>query len=162
MIIRPETTGDHQAIFELTKAAFAPMPFGDDNDAFLTGNLRDAGDLLLSLVADEVGVIGHAAFSPATVQAPGRWASLGPISVVADRQRQGIGSALTAEGLKRLKNAGFDGCVLIGNPSVYGPMGFVSGGITYRDLALKLVQWHSLTGLKPQGEVVFAPALEHT
>jgi len=160
MIIRPETTGDHQSIFELTKAAFAPMPFGDDNDAYLTGNLRDAGDLILSLVADDDGVIGHVAFSSVTINAPGRWIGLGPISVTIDRQRQGIGSALVAEGLAQVKDLGFDGCVLIGNPSVYGPMGFVSGDITYRDLAPKLVQWHSLTGLKPQGEILFAPALE--
>lgn len=160
MIIRPETSSDHRAIHDLTKAAFAPMPFGDEGDARLPENLRSMGDLLLSLVAEEEEIIGHVAFSPVTLTCDGLWAGLGPISVTATRQRQGIGSKLAKEGLNWLKEQGFDGCVLIGNPKVYGSMGFQSGGITYRNLSPDLVQWYSLTGAKPSGEVVFAPALE--
>jgi len=163
VIIRPETTSDHQAIHDLTKAAFAPMPFGDENDAALAGELRKAGDLLLSLVADADGIIGHAAFSEVKLPSKGRWVGLGPISVRADRQRQGIGSKLVDTGLMDLRSQGYDGCVLIGNPAVYGPMGFVSdGALTYRDLAPKLVQWKSLSDMAPKGEVTFAPALEIT
>ena len=162
MIIRPETTKDHQAIHDLTKAAFAPMPYGDENDAILPERLRDAGDLLLSLVAEDQGqVIAHVALSPVQVDAPGDWVGLGPISVEIARQKQGIGTAIAHEGLARMKAQGFSGCVLIGNPKVYGPMGFVSDGrLTYRDLCSDLVQWLSFDGSTPAGEIVFADALE--
>ncbi len=159
MIIRPETDADHRAIHTLTRDAFAPMPFGDDGDAFLPERLRDAGDLLVSLVAVEDDLIGHVALSPAQA-GPGTWAGLGPVSVRADKQRQGIGTRLAQTALEKIRNDGFDGCVLIGNPDVYGPMGFRSGGITYRDLSDHLVQWISFGALRPSGGIRFAPALE--
>lgn len=161
MIIRPETPQDRQAIYDLTKAAFAPMPFGDESDAGLTDALRADGELLLSLVAEDDGIIGHAAFSPVQQDALGVWIGLGPISVQGDLQRQGIGTALVNAGLERMAARGVDGCVLIGNPKVYGPMGFVSDGrITYRDHSNEIVQWRSLSGAKPAGEIVFAKAFE--
>jgi GNAT superfamily N-acetyltransferase len=52
-------------------------------------------------------VVGHIAFSPVTIfPQPGRWYSLGPVSVRPDRQRQGIGKSLIQEGLRLLKAAG--------------------------------------------------------
>ena len=44
------------------------------------------------------------------------------------RQRQGIGKALIAAGLKLLDERGASGCALIGNPDIYGRAGFVSDG----------------------------------
>lgn len=117
----------------------------------------------MSLVADEDSVIGHVAFSKVKLPCAGRWVGLGPVSVRVDRQRQGIGSALVKAGLDDINARGFDGCVLIGNPKVYGPMGFLNNGkITYRDLPPNLVQWHSFAALEPSGEITFAPALEVT
>jgi len=161
LIIRAETIDDHQAIYDLTEAAFAPMSFSDGTEAAIIGKLRDADDLILSLVADDQGVIGHAAFSPVTVDAVGRWAGLGPIAVDFLRQKQGIGTQLVDQGIRQLEDLDFDGVVLIGNPKVYGPMGFVSDGrLHYRDLPAEIVQWYSITGHKPSGRIIFAPALE--
>ncbi|SEW43566.1 putative acetyltransferase [Cognatiyoonia koreensis] len=161
MIIRPENEDDHAAIHDLTRAAFAPMPFATESDAGLTDALRKAGDLMLSLVVEDDGLIGHVAFSPLKQDASGVWVGLGPVSVRNDRQRRGIGTTLIKAGLEQMAARGVDGCILIGNPAVYAPMGFVSDGrITYRDLPDKLVQWYSLSGAKPAGEVVFAKALE--
>ncbi len=161
MKIRPETDADIQAIFDLTKVAFAPMSFADENDPFLPQGLRDAGDLLLSLVMEDAGqIIGHVAFSPVSLECPGKWVGLGPISVMPGRQRQGLGTKLANHGLAQLADQGFDGCVLIGNRDVYGPMGFTSGDLAYRDLPTELVMGRSFTGLVPSGRIVFAPALE--
>ncbi len=163
MLIRPEEPGDEVAIRDLTKVAFAPMPFADDTDHLLPEMLRKDGDLSLSLVAIEEGhIIGHAAFSPATIgDEPTGWMGLGPISVTPARQRQGIGSALCAEGCAMLESQGALGVVLIGNPKVYEPMGFMSdGNLTYRELPPKLVQYKCLHGAPAKGVVTFAPALE--
>lgn len=163
MLIRPETTHDIAAIRQLTDTAFAPMPYADGNEGAALDQMRSDGDLTLSLVAEEDGqIIGHVAFSPAQITyASGDWYGLGPISVRADRQRQGIGTRLTQQGLDQLRAGGAAGCVLIGRPQVYGPMGFVSdGNLTHGKLDLSLVQYIVLHGTRPRGEVTFAPALQ--
>lgn len=162
MRIRPETPADHQAIFDLTQAAFAPMAFADGDEGDVINQMRDDGDLTLSLVAETDQIIGHIAFSPAQISgAKGDWFGLGPISVRADHQRQGIGTQLAKAGLAQLSQSGAAGCVLIGNPAVYAPMGFVSdGGLTHGGLDPKLVQYIVLGGTHPSGEVRFAPALQ--
>ncbi|WP_342077746.1 N-acetyltransferase [Yoonia sp. SS1-5] len=165
MQIRPETASDTRTIRELTEVAFAPMPYGDGTEGACIDRLRIDGDLTLSLVADEAGeIIGHVAFSPAQIsKATGDWYGLGPISVRADRQKQGIGTMLAQAGLKQLKTRGAAGCVLIGRPAVYGPMGFVSdGNLTHGKLDTALVQYIGLNGTPPKGEVTFAPALQET
>ena len=160
MIIRPETEADQQTIYDLTKEAFEPMPFADGTEAQSINNLRANGDLTLSLVAEDKDVIGHIAFSPAKVAADQNWIGLGPISVAKKFQRKGIGTQLTRAGLIQVKQLGYKGCVLIGNPAVYGPMGFAAGGITYRELDPALVQYVAFGSEKPIGEVKFADALE--
>ncbi|MFT6074194.1 MAG: putative acetyltransferase [Yoonia sp.] len=162
MLIRPETPHDHAAIFDLTKSAFAPMSFSDGTEPGAISALRNDGDLTLSLLGDIGEIIGHVAFSPTTISGgKGQWFALGPISVRTAKQRQGIGSTLAAEGLKRLATKGTAGCVLLGTPQVYVPMGFVSDGhLTDGGLHTKFVQYQVLNGSVPQGKIAFAPALQ--
>ena len=165
MLIRPETADDTRIIHRLTDDAFAPMPYCDGNEGASIDQLRSDGDLTLSLVAEEQGkIIGHVAFSPATISdASGDWYGLGPISERTDRQKQGIGTKLAHEGLKQIKARGAAGCVLIGRPAVYGPMGFVSdGSLPHGKLDPAIVQYILLNGTAPKGEVTFAPALQET
>src|SRR5512136_551471 len=51
---------------------------------------------------------------------------LGPISVLPEFQRQGIGKSLIREGLSSLKSLGAKGCVLVGDPGYYERFGFRS------------------------------------
>jgi putative acetyltransferase len=125
--IRPERPEDHAIIDDITKRAFAPMPFADDNDLLIITRLRNTGGLSLSLVAESgVRVVGHVAFSPATTgdNAAG-WYALGPISVEPALQRKGIGKALIAEGLRLLKLKDATGCILVGDPGYYPSSGFI-------------------------------------
>ncbi|MEO1732213.1 MAG: N-acetyltransferase [Pseudomonadota bacterium] len=161
MRIRPEIPRDHLAIHDLTERAFDGKPYSDGTEAGIPAALRIAGDLTLSLVAEaEDIVIGHVALSPVQiVGVNGSWYGLGPIAVAPDLQRQGIGRALVAQAMDRLRGLNAAGCVLIGNPDVYGPMGFVSDGrLTYRDTDPRYVQYLVLNGVGPCGELVFAPA----
>ncbi|MDX8349250.1 N-acetyltransferase [Cognatiyoonia sp. IB215446] len=162
MLIRAEAPEDHRAIHDLTQAAFAPKPFADGFEGPLIDMLRDAGDLALSLVADEDEIIGHVAFSPAQItDAEGAWYALGPISVRADRQRQGIGRKLVEAGLTILAERGAAGCVLTGNPSIYERLGFVSDGNLHHDgTEDRYVLWRRLHGAAPRGFVTFAPAFD--
>ena len=163
MQIRSERPDDDVAIHELTRAAFEPMPFSSGTEAPIIRALRTAGDLTLSLVAEDDGtIVGHVAFSPVTIDGVhGGWFGLGPIAVRADRQRQGIGKALIARGIELLRQQGAAGVALIGNPEIYSRAGFESDGLlAYGDLDRRLVQRLVLSGPPPQGELKFAPAFD--
>src|SRR6516164_485055 len=77
--------------------------FGRLSEAELVGALREAGDSIVSLVADDDGqIIGHVLLSK--MDAPFPALALAPVSVIPPRQRSGIGSALieTEAGLPSL------------------------------------------------------------
>lgn len=117
-LIRNETPEDFSVISEVTVEAFRPLGFETLYEPFVIEALRIAGALTISLVAEiDHRVIGHIAFSPATVSdgTPG-WYALGPVSVLPEYQRVGIGRALIWAGLERLKAMHEKGCCLVGHP----------------------------------------------
>ena len=92
MIVRSETPGDIAAIRAVEEAAFRQSA-----EAQLVDDLRDAGDSVFSLVAvDDETVIGHALFS--RMKAPFPALALGPVAVLPECQRTGIGSRLIRAG----------------------------------------------------------------
>jgi putative acetyltransferase len=124
-IIRPERSGDIATIHDLTKRAFAPMPFADGNEQDIIDRLRSMGDLTLSLVAEQNGAVaGHAAFSQAACADSVGWYGLGPLSVEPALQRKGIGKALIAEGLRQLQEMNARGCIVMGDTNYYPRSGF--------------------------------------
>jgi putative acetyltransferase len=105
---------------------FLIIPFSRQTEHQIVRGLREAGALKLSLVATMDGrVVGHVAFSPVMVgaQDPGWW-GIGPVSVAPAHQRSGIGSSLIRSGLRRLRESGVAGCVVLGDPAHYGRFGF--------------------------------------
>lgn len=164
--LRPETAADHSRICDMTQEAFAPMPFADGDEGFAIGRMRKAGDLVLSLVAENAGtVIGHIAFSPVTIAGRSdRWFALGPVAVDPAHQGRGVGRMLIEGGLSRLKAqiAGAKGVVLTGNPDLYSRFGFASDGrLTYGGLHPRYILFHSFDARPPPaGEVRFVDGLE--
>ncbi|MDQ1316321.1 MAG: putative acetyltransferase [Pseudomonadota bacterium] len=126
VLIRSETSADVGAIAEVTAAAFKTLAISNQTEHFIIAALRAAKALAISLVAEVDGrVVGHIAFSPVTISdGSSDWYGLGPVSVLPEYQRRGIGSALIQEGLSRLKNLGARGCCLVGHPGYYGRFGF--------------------------------------
>jgi putative acetyltransferase len=125
--IRPETPSDIDAIREINVAAFLDHPYSHQTEHLIVDALRAAGALEISLVAlrdERPG--GHVAFSKATVGASKEWFLLGPVAVLPELQRQGIGSALVGAGLEQLRSRGAPGCVLVGDPGFYRRFGFRS------------------------------------
>ncbi len=128
IVIRNETESDIQAISDITRAAFENHPYSHQTEEFIIKALRDSNALTISLVAVAGNrVVGHIAFSPVTIsdRTPG-WYGLGPISVLPEFQRQGIGKSMLREGLSLLKSMGAKGCVLVGDPGYYERFGFRS------------------------------------
>mgnify|MGYP001038383951 CR=1 FL=1 len=134
ILIRSERATDAEAISQVTYAAFLGKFSDHPTEHLIVDGLREAGMLTLSLVAEADGkILGHAAFSPVTVNEEFiGWYGLGPISVVPELQKQGIGSKLIQEGLARLRGLDAKGCVLEGSPAYYQRFGFKPiAGLTY-------------------------------
>lgn len=126
LLIRNETEADFEAITAVTVEAFKSLDVSDQMEQFVILALRKAGALTISLVAELEGkVVGHIAFSPIEISdgTPG-WYGLGPVSVLPEYQRQGIGKKLINKGLELLKNSAANGCALVGHPDYYWRFGF--------------------------------------
>jgi putative acetyltransferase len=126
MIIRNETISDIEAISKVTIAAFKNLAISNHTEQFIINALRNANALTISLVAELDGnVVGHIAFSPVAISDGSLdWYGLGPISVLPEHQKQGIGKSLILEGLSLLKDIGGRGCALVGDPNYYKRFGF--------------------------------------
>ena len=158
MIIRNETASDIDAIREITIAAFQTLEISNQTEHFIIEALRAANALTLSLVAEVDGrVTGHIAFSPVTISGGTRnWYGLGPVSVLPDYQRQGIGNALIREGLTRLKDLKARGCCLVGYPEYYRQFGFQNvPGLELEGVPGEVFFALSFDGHIPQGKVTF-------
>lgn len=162
--IRPEAPADIEAIRALTDAAFRNVEHSDQSEAAIVDGLREAGAMTLSLVAvgPEDAILGHVVFSPVSIESgEAGWYGLGPVSVWPHCQRRGVGTALVAEGLRRLEERGASGCVLLGDPAFYARFGFASDpALTYRGLPVQYVQRLVMVPPAPMGEIAYHPAFE--
>jgi putative acetyltransferase len=122
MIIRPEREPDRDAVRRVHATAFTTPEEADLVDA-----LRAGADPLVSLVAEDAGeIVGHVMFSPVTLPDPRlRLMGLAPLAVVPERQRGGVGGALTRAGLERCREIGAGAVVVLGHPDYYPRFGFV-------------------------------------
>lgn len=126
LVIRPETPADQAAIHDITKRAFAPMPYADGNEQDLIDRFRAAGALAISLVAELHGAVaGQVTFTEAFAAdgSPG-WYALGPVAVEPELQAKHIGSKLIETGIAMLRERDAAGCILVGNPAYYSRFGF--------------------------------------
>ncbi len=156
--IRSETDSDVDAITDVTIAAFKTFEIGNHTEQFIIEALRAAKTLTISLVAElDARVIGHIAFSPVTISddTPS-WYGLGPVSVLPEYQRQGIGKALIREGLSRLRDMNAQGCCLVGHPEYYRQFGFTNTPeLVLENVSPEVFFALSFDGHTPQGTVTF-------
>lgn len=165
VIIRNEKDADIEVITEVTIAAFKNHPISNHTEQFIINALRAAGALTISLVAEiDRQIVGHIAFSPVTISdGTTDWYGLGPISVLPDYQRQGIGKALINEGLSLLKNKGAQGCALVGDPSYYQRFGFKNyPELIYEGIPQEFFLILPFTQKIPQGIIVFHDGFKAT
>ncbi|QHT62405.1 N-acetyltransferase [Paenibacillus lycopersici] len=128
-LIRSERYGDFSGIAELNAAAF-DYGYGM-GETVLVNQLRSrrSFDPELSVVAEIDGtIIGHALFTPQRIRIRGEMLDaviLAPAAVLPAYQKQGAGSRLIAEGLRRAKEKGFRLSVLLGHPEYYARFGYL-------------------------------------
>lgn len=124
MTVRPEKPEDIPAIRIVNRLAF-----GGAAEADLVDALRRNGKTVISLVAEDDGlIVGHIFFSPAEIQSKRAGLTglgLAPLAVIPERQKQGIGSMLVEHGLRRSREEGHPYVVVLGHPEYYPRFGFV-------------------------------------
>ncbi len=114
---------DHERIDEVNRLAFPT-----DAEARLVRLLRQGASSFVSLVAaDPAGVVGHIAFSNASldIQESVFVMGLAPMSVVPDRQREGIGGRLVAAGIEACRALGVQIIIVLGHTEYYPKFGFL-------------------------------------
>ena len=163
--IRNESANDAAAIEAVTVAAFASAAHTAGTEHFIVAALRRAGALAVSLVAEVGGeIVGHVAVSPVTLSdGTTGWYGLGPISVLPEHQRRGVGSRLMMEAMQRLRDIGAVGCVLVGDPAYYTRFGFHNEpALTYPDVPAQYFLVLPFEESAPRAEVTFHPAFRAT
>lgn len=136
IIIRKETTNDFRKVEEVTRQAFAYPErverggIGCPYEHWMVNELRKRdGVMSLSLVATVGGeIVGHVICSNGIVKAGEHEKAvlnLGPISVLPQYQKQGVGKALINELIKNAKEQGFGAFLFFGRPEYYPQFGFV-------------------------------------
>ncbi len=128
--VRAERPGDVAAIATLHRAAF-----GSEVESGIVERYRldERWDPLLSLVAVDAGgrIVGHALVSVGRLEVDGAIdgrvvvLALGPIAVVPDLQRRGIGGALMRAAIAAADARGAAALFLLGHPTYYPRFGFV-------------------------------------
>lgn len=159
MLIRNEAPGDIPAISGLVKEAFATLAQSTGAEAGIVERLRAENGLILALVAEDEGeVVGYLAASVARVGAQQGWGLIGPLAVLPSMQGQGIGTALMAEALRRLRQI-CRGAALVGDPTYYQRFGFRAfSGLGVAGCPPEVVQALSFDDIEPTGELIHHPA----
>ncbi|HSO56823.1 MAG TPA: N-acetyltransferase [Paenisporosarcina sp.] len=126
MLIRTETKDDYKHVFNLNYLVFKNR----DDEAKLVERIRFSNCFIreLSLVAMEQGeIVGHVLLSKAKIireNGEKEVLVLSPVAVNPSVQKQGIGSNLIEEGLRRAKDLGYGLVLLMGHPTYYPKFGF--------------------------------------
>jgi putative acetyltransferase len=116
--VRDECPRDWKAVYQVVSSAFGQLA-----EAELVEKLREGGDSVVSLVAEEDGqIVGHVLLS--RMDAPFRSLALAPVSVIPTRQRSGIGSALVKRAVDSARSKGWDAIFVMGDPNYYERFGF--------------------------------------
>lgn len=126
MLIRTEVQSDWNEVFDVNYLAFGNR----DDEAKLVEQIRGSKEFIpeLSLVAEmDHQIVGHLMLSKAKVINPINETDvivLAPIAIRPEFQKQGIGSQLINEGIRRTRELGYGLIFLIGHPSYYPRLGF--------------------------------------
>jgi putative acetyltransferase len=117
--IREERPRDVAAIRDVNRQAF-----GGSDESAIVDALRANGAALLSLVATlDDRVVGHIMYSPAVVSAVAG-AALGPVAVLPECQRKGIGTRLIEAGTRKIKEQACPFIIVVGHAAYYPRFGF--------------------------------------
>jgi predicted N-acetyltransferase YhbS len=129
--LRRETEADHAAVEALTRQAFWNVHRPGCDEHYLVHVMRAHADFRpdLDFVAEVGGrVVGHIAYTRSRLAAEDgavlETLTFGPLSVLREFQRRGVGKALIAHTMALAATEGCPAVVIFGNPTDYASSGF--------------------------------------
>lgn len=137
ILVRIEKIKDYHRVEEITREAFSYPGriqrggIGSPYEHWMVHELRKRDGIKeLSLVAEVDGqLIGHIICSNARIETPDRGIvhvlDFGPISVLPQYQRQGVGKALIASMIDNARSLGYGAIMFFGRPEYYPQFGFI-------------------------------------
>jgi predicted N-acetyltransferase YhbS len=129
--LRPETGRDHEAVEFLTRESFWDVYRPGCVEHLVAHKLRQSPAFIpeLDFVAELGGrLAGNIMYSRAEVVGGGSAAEVltfGPLSVLPEFQKNGVGAALILHTKKLAGKMGFKAIIIFGNPAYYRRFGFV-------------------------------------
>ena len=131
IVIRRETPADYGVVETLTREAFWNLHGPGCDEHYLAHVLREADAFVpdLDFVAELYGrIVGNIMYVKSHI-APVTGGALpvitfGPVSVLPEFQRQGIGGTLIKHTLLLAKQMGYAAVFIYGDPAYYGRLGF--------------------------------------
>lgn len=134
LTIRPENPSDYAAILRLTYEAFLTLDYPGRrrmDEHYLIHLLRDSSYVIpeLCLVAEQDGdLVGHILYTKSEILLPDGTTkdtiTFGPLSVLPERHRRGIGAALVRRSSEKAREMGFGAVLITGVPDYYPKLGF--------------------------------------
>ena len=139
ILVREEEKKDYRRVEEVTRSAFSYPGrierggIGCPYEHWMVNELRKRDGILpLSLVAVECSsekeeIVGHIICSKAEVRSETGVTpvlNMGPISVLLECQRKGVGKALIYAMIERAKELGYGAILFFGRPEYYPQFGF--------------------------------------
>lgn len=133
IIIRNETPADYRKVEHLIREAFWNQNFPGCDEHYLLHKMRDHEDFIpeLDLVLELNGeLVGSIVYTKATLVDEQRQKkeilSFGPVGILPQYQRKGLGKTLMEASFAQAVAMGWDTVVIFGNPENYIPRGFKS------------------------------------
>ena len=133
IIIRNETPADYRKVEHLIREAFWNQNFPGCDEHYLLHKMRDLEDFIpeLDLVLELNGeLVGSIVYTKATLVDEQRQKkeilSFGPVGILPQYQRKGLGKTLMEASFAQAVAMGWDTVVIFGNPENYIPRGFKS------------------------------------
>ena len=123
VVVRPEEPRDSEGVRTVNQQAF-----GRPNEASLVDALRGVPHSISLVACARERVVGHILFTPLQIEGSPKGvvaSGLGPMAVLPECQRQGVGSQLVRAGLDSCRASRTDAVVVIGHPEFYPRFGFV-------------------------------------
>lgn len=136
--VRLEESQDYLTVEEVTKEAFSyperieHSKIGCCLEHYIVHSLREKDGINeLSFVAEiNNKIVGHIIYSKAYILQPDNTkvevVSFGPLSVLPEYQKQGVGSALMKHSIECAKELGYGAILFFGRPEYYPRFGFVN------------------------------------
>lgn len=131
LTIRQEQAKDYRQVEDLVREAFWDVHVPGCSEHFIMHNLRKSDDFIpeLDFVAEKEGrIVGQIVYSRGVIRTDGgeytEVVTFGPVGVLPEFQKQGIGSALIGHTVDLARGMGYRAICIYGDPRYYSRFGF--------------------------------------